>query len=144
MFGHLDLNPDTVNHPGTNRAPRRLTSLIGTNALYVKNTRCCCCFAVRELKRVVWSKGWLHCCILVGCITQFRLCRVQLKCTPGIQRNKLVSTRLIYRIISRPKLELEIMEREEVWEWCTVNFYYPSPCNILSVWLPSGAIFAAK
>ena len=33
-----ELNPDTVTHPGTNLAPRRLTSLIETNALSLRQT----------------------------------------------------------------------------------------------------------
>jgi len=38
-------NPDTVIHPSTNRARRRLTSLIETNALYVKPTSVLLSFA---------------------------------------------------------------------------------------------------
>ena len=35
---HRELNPDTVTHPSTNRARRRLTSLIETNALLLRQT----------------------------------------------------------------------------------------------------------
>ena len=35
---HRELNPDTVTHPSTNRAQRRLTSLIETNALPLHQT----------------------------------------------------------------------------------------------------------
>ena len=35
---HRELNPDTVNHPSTNRARRRLTSLIGSKELPLRQT----------------------------------------------------------------------------------------------------------
>jgi len=35
---HRELNPDTVTHPSTNRARRRLTPLIKTNALPLSQT----------------------------------------------------------------------------------------------------------
>ena len=59
---HRELNPDTVTHPSTNRARRRLTSLIETNALplYARlprqtqyqysGWRCFCCVPLRSEK----------------------------------------------------------------------------------------------
>jgi len=51
---HQKLNPDTVNHPSTNRAGRRLTSLIETNTLTLRQTTT---FMAREIKTRQRERG---------------------------------------------------------------------------------------
>ena len=50
---HRELNPDMVTHPSTNRARRRLTSVIETNALPLCRTTTKC------LTVIVWILVWV-------------------------------------------------------------------------------------
>ena len=52
---HRELNPDTITHPSTNRARRRLTLLIKTNVLWLRQATTCSLFMFGHLHRKVLS-----------------------------------------------------------------------------------------